>query len=218
MTINPQAFIFDMDDLLIRSGEIWDTAAQKLLSQIGQQWTPELGAQYKGMNAMGVASTMHGVLELHIPLDNFRAAYRDALLAEFSVAVDPMPGAVDLVRRLHPLRPMALASGSPLQVIENVLARLEIRDCFQVVITSESVERGKPHPDVFLKAAELLGVPPADCLVFEDSLVGVQAARAAGMQCFAVPSGRAAEIEAIATSVFTSLAEVSHAHVGLSAA
>ena len=133
---------------------------------------------------------------------------RTRLIEEFRRGVVEMPGAVGLVQRLVGKYPLALASGSPMEAINMSLQTLGIQRCFDQVISSESVARGKPNPDVFLRAAELLQVPPANCVVFEDSLVGVTAARAAGMQCYAVPSGHLTEITALATRVFASLAEV----------
>jgi beta-phosphoglucomutase-like phosphatase (HAD superfamily) len=79
-----------------------------------------------------------------------------------------------------------------MEAIESVMTQLELLPLFSVVISSESVNRGKPHPDVFLVAAEKLNAAPKECVVLEDSLVGVQAALAAGMKCIAVPSGDAA--------------------------
>jgi HAD superfamily hydrolase (TIGR01509 family) len=121
-----------------------------------------------------------------------------------------MLGAASAVRAMAGKRRLALASGSPLELIEFTLAKLELRDAFEIVISSEAVPRGKPHPDVFLAAAELLKVPAADCFVLEDSLVGVQAAEAAGMPCLAIPSLLAATpaIAAIATVVAPSLDQV----------
>jgi HAD superfamily hydrolase (TIGR01509 family) len=204
----PAAFIFDMDDLLIRSGGVWDRASQIVLERRGHAWQADLGNQYKGMNALGVTATLRRLLNLDVAPEAFLQEYRQTLLQEFAAAVEPMPGAVSLVRSLHRHRPLALASGSPLEVIEMVLGRLELAGHFQVALSSEGVERGKPHPDVFLEAARQLGVRAEECLVFEDSLVGVQAAQAAGMRCFAVPSGRHAEIAEVATQSFDSLAEI----------
>jgi len=108
---------------------------------------------------------------------------------------------------------MAVASGSPAEAIELAMQRLAIRDCFDVIVSSESVERGKPAPDVFLKAADCLHADPTRCLVFEDSLHGVRAALAAGMKVFAVPTLAADQIARLATRTFRSLAEVTRADV-----
>jgi beta-phosphoglucomutase family hydrolase len=86
------------------------------------------------------------------------------------------------VARAHRGRlPMAVASGGTRPIIEQVLAHLRIRDWFDAVVTSEDVTRQKPAPDIFLEAARRLGVPPANCLGYEDAELGLQAIHAAGM-------------------------------------
>ena len=95
-----------------------------------------------------------------------------------------------------------------MEAIELATRRLGMFGHFAVVISSESVKRGKPYPDVFLAAAERLGVDPKECLVIEDSLIGVEAALAAGMRVFAVPSGNHGAIAKKATRSFASLDEI----------
>ena len=78
---------------------------------------------------------------------------------------------------------IALASSSSREFIELVLKKLGITECFQVIVSGDEVEKGKPEPDIFLKAAELLKVSPENCIVLEDSQHGVNAAKKAGMKC-----------------------------------
>jgi HAD superfamily hydrolase (TIGR01509 family) len=132
------------------------------------------------------------------------------LIEAFPKRIEPMPGAVDLVRRLGRRAPLVVASGSPMTIIEHAMSQLNLLTCFKSLITSESVARGKPHPDVFLAAAGAMKVPPAQCLVFEDSPAGIDAALAAGMACFCVPSGNPDHVQH-ATRVFPSLAHVTDA-------
>jgi sugar-phosphatase len=98
------------------------------------------------------------------------------------------PGATDAIDRLrsHGLA-LALASSSPITLIESVLRMGGLEDRFDVVLTGEDEEHGKPYPDVYLTAARRLGVPPERCLAIEDSINGVRAAKAAGMVAVAVP-------------------------------
>lgn len=84
--------------------------------------------------------------------------------------------------------PMAIASGGTRMVIEKTLQRLSISDWFDEVVTADDVTEGKPAPEVFLKAARLLGVDPSRCLVLEDAPSGILAAQRAGMQVIAIPS------------------------------
>ncbi|MBN1404150.1 MAG: HAD family phosphatase [Opitutales bacterium] len=98
-----------------------------------------------------------------------------------------LPGAVEL---LHALKaagiPAAVGSSTARDNITLILGKLGIADCFGGMITAENVSRGKPDPEVFLKGAEVLGVAPADCVVFEDAVYGVEAAMAGGMKSVAV--------------------------------
>ena len=96
---------------------------------------------------------------------------------------------------------MAVASGSPVEAIESSLGALGISDAFDLLISSEEAARGKPHPDVFLAATGKLGLSPESCLVFEDSLVGVQAAAAAGMRCIVRPSSPDLSLDGLAEQV-----------------
>ena len=82
---------------------------------------------------------------------------------------------------------LALASSSALSLIDAVIDRLVLRPQFEVICSAENEPRGKPHPDVYLSAARKLGLPGANCLAVEDSIAGVQAAKAAGMKCIAIP-------------------------------
>ena len=206
------AYVFDMDDLLVRTVDLWRAAETTLLASLGYEWSPELAIQYKGMNALDVAATIHRVLRPDRTLGACQSIMREALIAGFDRDIEAMPGAVDLVRSLRGRKPLAVASGSPLAAIRSALTTTGILECFDHVITSESVERGKPHPDVFLAAARALAVPPARCMVFEDSLIGVRAALAAGMMVTCVPSGPVDEIRRLTPYVFPSLAAVLPSH------
>lgn len=209
MDHQPAALIFDLDDTLAATSPLWHRAESHLLEEIGHHWSAELALQYKGMNALDVAATIHRLLQPELPVESCQRILRDALFRAFETdTIKSMPGAIPCVRRFAGILPMALASGSPLPLIELALQRLGVRDAFVVVLSSESVARGKPAPDIFLAAAKALKTDPARCLVFEDSLVGVQAARAAGMACFAVPSSSPEDIAQIATRTFASLEDV----------
>lgn len=205
-----QAFIFDMDGTLALTSPIWREAEEYLLRQLGQRWTRELAANYKGMNALDVAATIHERLGVTLSRSDCQQILRTSLIDNFGRAtIRGIDGATDLVRRSAATGiPMMVASGSPAEAIELTLESLGIREYFALTLSSERVALGKPHPDVFLAAAEQLGVSPHACLVFEDSLVGVQAARAAGMRCIVRPSSSDPEISAIATQTVADWIEV----------
>ena len=202
------AVIFDMDGLLVNTSAVWERPAQTLLASFGVEWTPQISELYRGMDARGVVTTLHRMFAPSCTLEACFAAYRTALLAAYDTSpIAPLPGADRLLQALSGKRPLALASGSPAQGIASVLARFGWTGHFTHIVSSEETATGagKPAPDVFLAAAERLGVAPSKCLVIEDSLAGVQAAAAAGMACYAVPSAMASEIRTRATQVFASL-------------
>jgi HAD superfamily hydrolase (TIGR01509 family) len=205
-----QAFIFDMDDTLALTSPIWREAEEHLLRHLGEHWTAELAANYKGMNALDVAATIHEQLNVSLSRSECQQILRTSLIDNFRQAtIRGIDGATDLVRRCASTGiPMVVASGSPAEAIELTLESLGVREHFALTLSSERVALGKPHPDVFLAAAEQLGVSPDACLVFEDSLVGVQAARAAGMRCIVRPSSTDPEIPALATHAVADWAEV----------
>jgi len=205
-SVTPAAIIFDMDGTLAATISLWRQAEFHLLDLIGQKWTPELAKHYNGMNSRDVATTIHRLTKTSLSLELCQETMRTELFKAFETTPpEPMPGAVECVERLAGLAPLTLASGSPLPLIEFVVERLKIKKYFTHLLSSESVQRGKPFPDVFLASAAAINVEPTRCLVIEDSLIGVQAAKAAGMKCFAVPITQADEIVAVADETFDSL-------------
>lgn len=205
----PQAIIFDMDETLVDTGKLWRRAEAELLESLGHDWSAERAARYKGRNVADVGTFIHEDVGNAGPVEGSRIFLREALFRAFeSGPILPMPGAVACVGRLASLGPMAVASGSPLPLIELAMTRLGIRDAFTCLISSESVPMGKPHPDVFLAAATALEVPAESCLVLEDSLAGALAAKAAGMACYIVPSVEIPELAQVATRVFATLDEI----------
>ena len=131
--------------------------------------------------------------------DAEQAAYADekeALYRELSVGrLAPAPGLVRLLDRLdvHAI-PVAVATSAPPENVAHTLAELGLATRLTCVIRGDQVPRGKPFPDVFLAAAERLGVPAADCMAFEDAPIGIIAARDAGMTTVAIGSSFSADV------------------------
>lgn len=110
------------------------------------------------------------------------AAAKEARYRELLPCARPVERVVRLVREYRGSYRMAVASGGIRCLVDETVRGLGLTDHFEAVCTAEDVERGKPEPDLFLLAAERIGIPPADCVVFEDSDLGLEAARRAGMQ------------------------------------
>jgi beta-phosphoglucomutase len=120
---------------------------------------------------------------------------KESLYRELSCGrLRPVPGLLHLLDALEAEGiPAAIATSAPAENVAHTLRELDLADRLTEVVRSDRVARGKPHPDVFLAAAELIGVAPAQCLAFEDAPAGIQAARAAGMTCVALTTGFSAE-------------------------
>ena len=121
--------------------------------------------------------------EQGITLDNLAVAKeKEVEYLALIEQVEPIHSIVAIAREHHGKLPMAVASGGTHKVIELVLARLGIRQLFDAVVTSEDVANQKPAPDIFLEAARRIGVEPRFCRAYEDTDLGMQAIRAAGME------------------------------------
>jgi beta-phosphoglucomutase-like phosphatase (HAD superfamily) len=115
------------------------------------------------------------------------AELKEDYFLEMIDEVKPIEAVVQVARRWYGIKPLAVASGGFHRQIERTLDALGIRSLFDAVVCAEDYARGKPYPDPFLEAARRLNVLPTECLVFEDSPLGIQAAKAAGMQSVLVP-------------------------------
>ncbi len=179
------AVIFDMDGVLVDGEPLYYTAANTVLAEDGISFPLDRYKQYMGTKSGW--STFVEDLGLPRPADYYRERC-SALVAEAYASVDsPLPGAVELVRGLKALGlPLAVASSSHRANVEVCLDRLGILDAFDVIVAGNDITHGKPLPDIYLRAAGLLGVAARDCLAIEDAPAGIKAARAAGMTCWAV--------------------------------
>jgi HAD superfamily hydrolase (TIGR01509 family) len=114
-------------------------------------------------------------------------AHKAGLFLKRLAELKPVKPVADYARSLFGNAPISVASGSEAPVVRACLRAARLFDLFPVIVTPEDVKRGKPAPDMFLLAAERMGVAPQDCLVFEDGRSGVEAAKAAGMEVVFVP-------------------------------
>jgi beta-phosphoglucomutase family hydrolase len=106
---------------------------------------------------------------------------KESIYLEAIDAVRPIAPVVAIAAAYRGMRPMAVASGGERYIVERTLATIGVQDWFQAIVAAEDTERHKPEPDVFLEAARRIGVAPGECVVFEDTEFGLEAARRAGM-------------------------------------
>ena len=176
------AVIFDLDGVLLDSEPIYLGATNAVLAREGKHLTPEENARYIGVRFRDMLGDIIPKLGLAHGADYYIAETREAVLRAFGGPLTPPPGARELIERLvdHGV-PRAVGSSSVHAWVETILTNLGIREHFPIVVGGDDVSHGKPAPDIFLRCAELLGVPPERCAVIEDSANGVLAARRAGM-------------------------------------
>lgn len=186
------AYIFDCDGTLIDSMPLHLDAWRAALDQHGfpsAQFTEEMHHQFAGMPGPAIVRVMNDMFGTSLVPESVEAAKLEWYLAHHH-RIQPVQAVVDFARAQAGKKPMAVASGSDAEIVRQGLEAIGILDLFQTIITPVDVATGKPAPDMFLLAAERLGVKPEGCLVFEDGLLGIQAADAAGMAHVFVPTAQ----------------------------
>jgi HAD superfamily hydrolase (TIGR01509 family) len=189
--VKTSAIIFDLDGVLADSEPWWNEIDAKLLA--------EHGVTYRGeyhRNVLGVSYRL--ACEFYKKKFGLSASVEELMRQRGEIATDYFANRIGLFpsvkRVLQELRRMklhlAVATSSVSASARPFLARHELTEFFDVIVTGEEVERGKPHPDIYLRAAEKVGVPADACLVIEDALPGVAAAKAAKMRVAAIPDRR----------------------------
>lgn len=185
-----KAVIFDMDGLLIDSMPLWKEAVKRAVTEAGSSFTDDMWDRVKGGRIDEIISYWHDQRPWSgKSVDAVQKEAENHALALIREKGKPMEGAEYILGFAEErCAKIALASSSPQKIMDAVVEKLGIKGHFDLIYSAENVEYGKPHPAVYLAAAEKLGVPAYSCLVFEDSLVGLIAAKAARMRCVAVPS------------------------------
>ncbi len=184
------AAIFDMDGLLIDSEPLWQQAEMTCFRPLGVPVTPDLCRASAGRRIDEVVRLWHGQFGWTGPgIDEMV----ERVLAEVTRLIarqgQALPGAVEVLVRMRKLgMKVAIASSSPMTLIEAVVDSLELGNTLDVLHSGVDEPAGKPDPAVFLTTARRLDVCPSRCLVFEDAPAGVAAAVSSGMAVVAVPS------------------------------
>ena len=203
--------LFDMDGLLIDSEILWHQAELEILGALGVPLDRDGTRVTKGMFVSEVVAHWYRIAPWSAPSQTEVVAQVLDRVGELVETVGQlMPGAVRAIELSAERGAVGLASSTPVALIERSLEHFGLLDRFAVVASAADEQYGKPNPAVFLTAAQRLGADPAACLVYEDSAAGVLAAKAARMQCVAVPvkEERAQSAFAIADLVLTSLDEL----------
>jgi beta-phosphoglucomutase family hydrolase len=189
-SILPAAVIFDMDGVLVDTNPFHIQKWEALLAEHGIAFDRKVLP--KQVLGPGNDLTLRHFFGERITADD-RQRLSEELEARFRRAfaphATPFPGVAKLISECHDHGVLvALASAAMSKNVTFILDALKLRPYFQVIMTSDEISQSKPHPEIFAKTAHKLGLPPADCAVIEDSFVGIEAAKRAGMKCVAIAS------------------------------
>lgn len=184
LTLNPDlALLFDLDGVIINSMPLHTLAWERYLER-------------NGIDPSNIEARMHGKRNDELVRDLFGAHLSAEDIFEHGAAKERLfremmgetlesllvPGVREFLREASAATPIGLGTNAEPANVDFILNGAGVRQYFSAIVDGSQVKRAKPAPDVYLRGAELLGVAPADCIVFEDSPVGIRAARAAGMR------------------------------------
>ena len=212
-----RAAIFDMDGLLIDSESLWKEAEINVFRSVGVPLTTEMCRETLGVRLDQVVRHWYGKFPWR---GESMKVVEARVLEEVSRLVveraQPMPGVRETIEMLDRANfTLAVASSSPMQLIQTALETFRLIENFSVLHSAEDEAQGKPHPAVYFSAMSLLGVDPKNCIAFEDSAPGVLAAKGAGAWVIAVPDPADISNPAFADAdvVLSSLTNFSMSHV-----
>lgn len=176
-----QALIFDCDGTLADTMPLHWRAWQGLMRRHGFCLTEERFYALGGIPSRDILTMLKA--EQGLAIDPLAIAKeKEQAYLDLLAHVGPIEIVMRIARENRGKLPLAVASGGTRRVLEIVLKHLGVREWFQAVVTSEDVKNQKPAPDIFLEAARRLGVPPENCRAYEDTDIGLQAIRTAGME------------------------------------
>ncbi len=177
-----RAVVFDLDGVLWDGELLYHEAFNVVLRPLGHVVSQGEYTNIIGHSAEAAWNWVIGHFGLVEPRDEFVRQYDEAVLEMLSEPVEPLPGVHELIDELHRRGvPVGLASASLRQWVDATIRGIGLEGAFAVTVSASEVEHAKPAPDLYLKAAAGLGVPPAECVAVEDTRTGLASAKAAGM-------------------------------------
>lgn len=182
-----EAVLWDLDGVIANTGPYHFQAWQDVFQKKGVNITEEDFKRHFGQRNDTIIRSTLGEDISQDELDAIANEKEENYRRRVSHNIKPLPGVIDLIGSLkrHEIK-MAIASSAPLENIRLITRGLGIDDCFQASVYGREVAEGKPDPQVFLLAAQKLGLEPRNCVVIEDAVAGVAAAKRASMKCVAV--------------------------------
>lgn len=203
-----KAVIFDMDGVVSDTQGFQSEAESKLLEKFGIHISPdEITAKYAGVSDREWLKLMFDQAGQTVDIDKIVKEKREMVFEIATGHIQPIEGSQTLLNMLKEKGfPLAIASASAKPFINLVIKELGLENVFEVLVSADETAKGKPAPDIFLLAAEKLGVRPQDCVVIEDGIKGMEAAKNAGMKCLGLVKDKNGDYPA--DILVNSLAEV----------
>jgi HAD superfamily hydrolase (TIGR01509 family) len=181
-----RAYLFDCDGTIADSMPLHYRAWKKALAEWNCEYPEDLFYSWGGKPVREIIAGLNEIYGLKMPIEAL-AVRKESLYLEQLPQLKAIPEVLEHIDAQHGRIPFAVVSGSKRESVVGSLTVLNLLDKFDAIVAAEDYKNGKPAPDAYLLAAARLGVPPEDCLVFEDTALGIQAATAAGMATVMVP-------------------------------
>jgi beta-phosphoglucomutase len=180
-----KGFLFDLDGVIVDTAVFHFQAWRRLAQKLGGDFTEEQNEQLKGVSRVDSLKKIIEWTGATVSDEEFQTLMveKNEWYLELVQGLGPqdaLPGALDFLQTAYD-QGIKIALGSASKNAPMILEKLGITPLFTAIIDGNNVVNGKPHPEVFLKGAQALGLEPSECVVFEDSIAGVQAAKAGGM-------------------------------------
>ena len=180
MTKEYKGYVFDCDGTLVDSMPAHYVAWSETMARYGVEFTEKRFYELGGVASDRIVALLAEEAGLQLDAEAISREKEKLFLKKVHL-VEPMTKVIQIAEEVRKRFPIAVATGSVQETAEIELKKIGIYSWFQAIVTSEDVERGKPFPDVYLEAARRINVPAKDCCAFEDTELGLEAARAAGM-------------------------------------
>ena len=175
-----KALIFDLDGTLADTMPVHFMAYKHILADYGIDFTPDLFASLAGIPAVGTIEKLNEIFGTTMDAERV-GHFKEAEYEKIMHKMKPVDPVIKLVENYHGKLPMAVGTGGYKRLAWKSLEILGLDKYFEILVAAEDVSRPKPFPDTFLRCAELMGISPEHCQVFEDGEPGMQAAKSAGM-------------------------------------
>lgn len=209
-----RAVIFDMDGTMVNTEDLWKEVNSELAEKYGVIFEVNLRTKMMGRKEEDALKIFRDFYELSVSVNELLLARKQLLFEKIDkVAINP--GLIELIGLLEKLNiKKAIATSTYKDFAYAVIKAINVGENFPVVITGDTVVKGKPSPDIFIKAANTLGVEPQNCLVLEDAQNGVEAGYNAGMKVLAIPHEHSLNQDfSKANKVLNSLKEIDEAMI-----